>query len=69
MATVVKRYKPVKLEESVHQNLIRLRALRELQDGKRMTISELIQELIEAQPTWQITAKEIPEKPSPQRKI
>ena len=57
----------VKLEETVHKNLIKLRALRELQYGKRVTISELVEEMIEAQPTYQVTAKEIVAKPSQQK--
>jgi len=57
---MVKRYKIVKLEETVHQNLIKLRALRELQNGKRITIGELIEELIETQPTYRVTAEELP---------
>mgnify|MGYP001605578423 CR=1 FL=1 len=63
MVKKIKRYKIVKLEESVHQNLIKLRALRELQSGKRVTINELIEELIGTQPTYQVTAKEIVAKP------
>lgn len=59
---MVKRYKQVKLEESVHQNLIRLRAMRELQSGERVTISELVEEMVEAQPTYEITGKEIDRK-------
>ena len=68
MVNKTKRYKMVKLEEPVHQNLIKLRALRELQYGKRVTITELIEELIATQPTYQVTAKEIPTK-STQQKI
>ena len=49
----------MKLEEKVHQNLIKLRALRELRNGKRVTVSQVIEELIEAQPTYEVTAKEI----------
>ena len=56
---MVKRYKIVKLEESIHENLVKLRALRELQSGKRITMTQLIEELIETQPTYQVTAKEI----------
>lgn len=52
----------MKLEESVHQNLVKLRALRELQSGKRVTISELVEEMVEAQPTYEITGKEIDRK-------
>ncbi|MEM2905025.1 MAG: hypothetical protein QW587_04720 [Candidatus Bathyarchaeia archaeon] len=60
---MVKRYKIVKLEEEVHQNLVRLRALHELQTGKRVTISELIEDMISREPTYQITAEEIESKP------
>ena len=49
----------MKLEESIHENLVKLRALRELQSGKRVTMTQLIEELIETQPTYQVTAKEI----------
>lgn len=56
---MVKRYKIVKLEEAIHENLVKLRALRELQSGKRITMTQLIEELIETQPTYQVTAKEI----------
>jgi len=52
----------VKLEETVHQNLVKLRAMRELQFGKRVTINELIEEFIEAQPTYEVTAKEVDRK-------
>lgn len=68
MVTVKKTpkiYVPVKLEVSVHKNLKHLQALRELQNEKRPTLSELIEELVESQPTIEVTGKEVLRKRPP----
>lgn len=47
----------IKVEDDVHQNLIKLRALYELRDGKRWTLSDLIENMVNNQPIWSITAE------------
>lgn len=59
MIKMAKKYKMIKIEESVYHNLIKLRALNELRDGQRLTMSKIIQDMIDTQPIYEISAKEI----------
>lgn len=54
------RYVPFKMRESTHKNLLRLQALRTLQnDGVKPKLNDLLDELMDSQPTIEITGKEI----------
>jgi len=54
---MVKRYTQIKVEQEVHDNLIKLQALR-LFMGERVTLSKLIKEMIEQQPVYNISYEE-----------
>lgn len=56
---MVKKYKILKVEEDVYQNIVRLKALRELEYGERFTTTDVLRELLESQPVFEITAKEV----------
>ena len=58
MVTCMKKYKPVKLEEDVHENLLRLQALYVLRDGKKVSLNEIVKDLIDECPVWNISIEE-----------
>jgi hypothetical protein len=54
-----KHYTPLKIEDEVHNNLLRLQSLRFLRTGKKVSLNALIKEMVDSQPTYEVTAKEV----------
>jgi hypothetical protein len=54
-----KTYVMTKLETDVHANLLRLQALRVLETGKKVNLSDIVREMVSSQPTFEITAREV----------
>lgn len=53
---MVKRYKILKVEEPIHKELVRIKALMQLRDGKSYTYSEVIESMIALLPKIDIEA-------------
>lgn len=52
----MKRYKILKVEEPIHAELIRIKALMELRDGKSYTYSQVIESMISLLPKIDVEA-------------
>lgn len=51
------KYKIVKIKEKLHSELLKMRALYELDHGRRLTINDLIEILINQQPAIEISTR------------